>query len=62
MLAPAAPHVQVTLAELVFGLAHEGAHDADDLLDRRTRVGLVRADRPLAEPLARHALSSAPAG
>ena len=56
LLAPAAPHVPVTLAELVFGVTHEGAADVDDLLDRRTRVGLVPADRPLAEPLARRAL------
>ena len=56
LLAPAAPHVPVTLAELVFGVTHEGAADVDDLLDRRTRVGLVPADRALAEPLARQAL------
>lgn len=56
LLAPAAPHVPVTLAELVFGVSHEGAADVDDLLDRRTRVGLIPADRPLAEPLARRAL------
>ncbi len=56
LLAPAAPHVPVTLAELVFGVTHEGAADVDDLLDRRTRVGLIPADRPLAEPLARRAL------
>nr|WP_202388291.1 glycerol-3-phosphate dehydrogenase/oxidase [Nocardioides flavescens] len=47
----------VTLAELVFALTHEGAHDVDDLLDRRTRVGLVPADRALAEPLAERAMS-----
>jgi glycerol-3-phosphate dehydrogenase len=46
----------VTLAELVFGVTHEGAHDVDDLLERRTRVGLVAVDRALAEPLARRAL------
>ncbi len=57
LLAPAAPHVPVTLAELVFGVTHEGAADVDDLLDRRTRVGLVPADRLLAEPLALRALS-----
>jgi glycerol-3-phosphate dehydrogenase len=57
LLAPAAPHVPVTLAELVFGVTHEGAADVDDLLDRRTRVGLVPADRPLAEPLALRALA-----
>jgi len=46
----------VTLAELIFGLTHDGAHDVDDLLDRRTRVGLVPADRAAALPLARRAL------
>ncbi len=56
LLAPAGPQVPVTLAELVFGVTHEGATDVDDLLDRRTRVGLVAADRAVAEPLARRAL------
>ena len=45
LLAPVADGVPVTLAELVFGVTHEGALDVDDLLDRRTRVGLVPADR-----------------
>ncbi|TQL67381.1 glycerol-3-phosphate dehydrogenase [Nocardioides albertanoniae] len=49
----------VTLAELVFGVTHEGAADVDDLLDRRTRVGLVPADREAAVPLAERALSLA---
>jgi glycerol-3-phosphate dehydrogenase len=57
LLAPAAPHVPVTLAELVFGVTHEGAADVADLLDRRTRVGLVPADRTLVEPLAVRALA-----
>ena len=52
LLAPASDEVPVTLAELVFAITHEGAHDVDDLLDRRTRVGLVAADRAVAEPLA----------
>jgi glycerol-3-phosphate dehydrogenase len=56
LLAPASDRVPVTLAELVFGVTHEGATDVDDLLDRRTRVGLVAADRAAAEPLARRAL------
>ena len=47
----------VTLAELLFGVTHEGAADVDDLLDRRTRVGLVPADRAAALPLAERALS-----
>lgn len=56
LLAPVSADVPVTLAELVFGVTHEGAHDVDDLLERRTRVGLVAVDRALAEPLARRAL------
>jgi glycerol-3-phosphate dehydrogenase len=62
LLAPASPEVRVNLAELVFGVTHEGAADADDLLDRRTRVGLIPADRALLEPLAQQALSTALAG
>ena len=56
LLAPIAPHLPATLAELVFGVTHEGATDVGDLLDRRTRIGLVPADRALAEPAAERAL------
>ena len=49
----------VTLAELLFGVSHEGAADVGDLLDRRTRVGLVAADRAAALPLAERALALA---
>ncbi|MEO6471853.1 MAG: glycerol-3-phosphate dehydrogenase/oxidase [Aeromicrobium sp.] len=45
----------VTLAELIFGITHEGAADVDDLLDRRTRVGLIPEDRALALPMAERA-------
>jgi glycerol-3-phosphate dehydrogenase len=58
-LTPVSPTIPVTLAELVFGVTHEGAADVDDLLDRRTRVGLVPADRALAVPLAERALEIA---
>jgi glycerol-3-phosphate dehydrogenase len=61
LLAPVADGVPVTFAELVFGVTHEGAHDVDDLLDRRTRVGLVPADRAAAEAAAHRALRSAKA-
>ena len=56
LLAPVSEVVPVTLAELVFAITHEGAHDVDDLLDRRTRVGLVAGDCVVAEPAARRAL------
>ncbi|HEX3648307.1 MAG TPA: glycerol-3-phosphate dehydrogenase/oxidase [Pseudonocardiaceae bacterium] len=36
---------RVTAAEVVWAVRHEGALTADDVLDRRTRIGLVPADR-----------------
>ncbi|NUR06674.1 MAG: FAD-dependent oxidoreductase, partial [Nocardioidaceae bacterium] len=51
-LAPLADTVPVTRAELLWGLTHEGALDVADLLDRRTRVGLVADDRARAVPVA----------
>ena len=46
-----------TLAELVFGVTHEGARTVEDLLDRRTRIGLVPEDRELAPTAAERALA-----
>jgi glycerol-3-phosphate dehydrogenase len=40
-----APGLDVTRAEVEFAVRAEGALDADDVLDRRTRIGLVAADR-----------------
>jgi glycerol-3-phosphate dehydrogenase len=59
LLAPIADGIPVTMAELVFGVTHEGAADVDDLLDRRTRIGLIPADRALAVPAAQRALALA---
>jgi glycerol-3-phosphate dehydrogenase len=59
LLAPATDRVPVTLAELIFAVTHEGAVDVDDLLDRRTRVGLIPVDRELLVPLATRALDLA---
>ncbi|GAB2774694.1 glycerol-3-phosphate dehydrogenase/oxidase [Nocardioides salsibiostraticola] len=59
LLAPVSSTIPVTLAELLFGITHEGACDVDDLLDRRTRIGLVPADREAAVPLAQRALTLA---
>ena len=42
---PGAEHLDVTRAEIEWAVTHEGALDADDVLDRRTRIGLVPADR-----------------
>jgi glycerol-3-phosphate dehydrogenase len=45
LLAPIADGTEVTGAELLWAVRHEGALDPDDLLDRRTRIGLRPADR-----------------
>ncbi|WP_031111127.1 glycerol-3-phosphate dehydrogenase/oxidase, partial [Streptomyces sp. NRRL S-146] len=42
---PVVPGHPVTGAEVLWALRHEGALDEADLLDRRTRIGLVPADR-----------------
>ncbi|WP_405608340.1 glycerol-3-phosphate dehydrogenase/oxidase [Streptomyces sp. NBC_00076] len=45
---PVVPGHPVTRAELLWAVRHEGALDAADLLDRRTRIGLVPDDRAAA--------------
>jgi glycerol-3-phosphate dehydrogenase len=55
---PIAPEVPVTRAELLFSVRHEGALTADDLLDRRFRVGMVAADRAAAMPAALEAIAA----
>lgn len=57
LLAPVADGVRFTMAELVFGVTHEGAQASADLLDRRTRIGLVPADRCAAEAAAERAFA-----
>ncbi|WP_269858295.1 glycerol-3-phosphate dehydrogenase/oxidase [Streptomyces sp. RPT161] len=54
---PVADGVPVTRAELLWAVRHEGALDESDLLDRRTRVGLVPADRVAALDAAREVLA-----
>ncbi|MFB6933977.1 glycerol-3-phosphate dehydrogenase/oxidase [Streptomyces chartreusis] len=46
----------VTGAELLWAVRHEGALDEADVLDRRTRIGLVPADRAAALDVAREVL------
>ncbi|MDX6281050.1 MAG: glycerol-3-phosphate dehydrogenase, partial [Kribbellaceae bacterium] len=58
LLAPIAPGLATTHAELRFAVRHEGALTEDDLLDRRTRIGLSAADRELALPAAREAFAA----
>jgi glycerol-3-phosphate dehydrogenase len=42
---PVAEGIDVIRAEFEYAVTHEGALDVDDILDRRTRIGLVAADR-----------------
>jgi glycerol-3-phosphate dehydrogenase len=49
-LDPVAEGIDVTRAEFEFAVTHEGAMDAGDILDRRTRIGLVAADRDRSAP------------
>ncbi|CAM5630731.1 glycerol-3-phosphate dehydrogenase [Streptomyces pilosus] len=50
---PVLPGYPVTRAELLWALRHEGALDEADVLDRRTRIGLVPADRETAREAVR---------
>jgi glycerol-3-phosphate dehydrogenase len=58
LLLPIAPGLATTHAELRFAVRHEGAMTEDDLLDRRTRIGLSTTDRARALPAAREAFAS----
>ena len=42
---PVADGIDVTRAEFEYAVTHEGALTVDDILDRRTRIGLVTSDR-----------------
>jgi glycerol-3-phosphate dehydrogenase len=42
---PVADGIDVTRAEFEYAVTHECALDVDDILDRRTRIGLVERDR-----------------
>lgn len=56
---PVLPGHPVTRAELLWAARHEGALDPSDLLDRRTRIGLVPEDRAEALGVAAEILSRA---
>ncbi|MEV6017015.1 MULTISPECIES: glycerol-3-phosphate dehydrogenase/oxidase [unclassified Streptomyces] len=56
---PVVPGHPVTRAALLWAVLHEGALDESDLLDRRTRIGLIAEDRSTALPAAREALDTA---
>ncbi len=42
---PVADGIDVTRAEFEYAVTHEGALTVEDIVDRRTRIGLVAADR-----------------
>lgn len=54
---PVAPGVPVLGVELAFGARWEGALDVEDLLQRRTRLGMVEADAAAARPAAQEVLA-----
>jgi glycerol-3-phosphate dehydrogenase len=56
---PVLPGHPVTRAELLWAVRHEGALDESDLLDRRTRIGLVPEDRGAAQDAAQDVLHGA---
>ena len=60
LLAPVAPGVPATFAEFVFAVTHEGAASVDDILDRRTKIGLIATDAEAARPAAERALTYLP--
>ncbi|ANZ36546.1 glycerol-3-phosphate dehydrogenase [Lentzea guizhouensis] len=55
---PIAPGV--TEADVLHAVQHEGALTVDDVLDRRTRIGLVPQDRAKAEPMIAKLFAAAP--
>ncbi|WP_298088455.1 glycerol-3-phosphate dehydrogenase/oxidase [uncultured Corynebacterium sp.] len=55
-LDPVSPGIDVTRAEFAWHVTHEGALTVGDILDRRSRIGLVAVDREAALPAAEEAL------
>jgi len=54
---PVADGIDVTRAEFEYAVTHEGALSVDDIVDRRTRIGLVKADRERVVTVAEELLS-----
>ncbi|HZQ32660.1 MAG TPA: glycerol-3-phosphate dehydrogenase/oxidase [Mycobacterium sp.] len=50
--------IDVTRAEFEYAVTHEGALTVDDILDRRTRIGLVQEDRDRVVDVAREFLAA----
>jgi glycerol-3-phosphate dehydrogenase len=58
-LGQVAEGIEVTRAEIEYGVTHEGALDAADILDRRTRIGLVALDAERARAAVEEIVESA---
>lgn len=54
---PVADGIDVTRAEFEYAITHEGALTVDDIVDRRTRIGLVAGDRELVTGAAQELLA-----
>jgi glycerol-3-phosphate dehydrogenase len=54
---PVADGIDVTRAEFEYAVTHEGALAVDDIVDRRTRIGLVAEDRERVVAVAEELLS-----
>ncbi|MDT4998143.1 MAG: glycerol-3-phosphate dehydrogenase [Mycobacterium sp.] len=55
---PVADGIDVTRAEFEYAVTHEGALSVDDIVDRRTRIGLVDTDRERVVTVAEDFLAS----
>jgi glycerol-3-phosphate dehydrogenase len=55
---PVADGIDVTRAEFEYAITHEGALTVDDIVDRRTRIGLVTSDRERVTGVAEEFLTS----
>lgn len=56
---PVADGIDVIRAEFEYAVSHEGALTVEDIVDRRTRIGLVTADRERVVEAAREFLAAA---
>jgi glycerol-3-phosphate dehydrogenase len=56
LASPVVPGRSTIAAEFAYGVLAEGALTAEDLVERRTRLSLVDADRPIALDVARRVL------
>ncbi|MGO1379388.1 MAG: glycerol-3-phosphate dehydrogenase C-terminal domain-containing protein, partial [Corynebacterium sp.] len=57
-LEPVAPGIDTVRAEFAWHVTHEGAMTVEDLIDRRSRIGLVTADRDVCLPAAEEILAA----